>query len=196
MAGGPTSTSTPSARYTASAAPRPGRRKQVAAFAAVHSLIDSGKVAVVEVDTGSPPGADKEREANAAALADLPHPFTCSVDMSQHNAAGDGMITWTEPIRVTLATGLIERLPDGSAGPVALYSVVPPGRAPLEIGSSHPSRTWLHLREDGAVARWPYGHSCVRLFLNLDRPAFWIACPGKAAESRSKPAVLVQGRLW
>jgi len=166
--------------------------EQVAMFAEIHAMIGCGNVAMVEVETGGPPSADKEREANAGAAAGLSPPFTCSVDMSQNNDGRDGVVTWTEPIRVTLATGLIERHPDGSVGPVALHSVVPAGHAPLEIGSTHPSRTWLHLREEGAVARWPYGYPWFRLFLNLDRPA-WVEWREQVAESLSEPAVLPLG---
>jgi hypothetical protein len=45
--------------------------------------------------------------------------------------------------------------------------MIQPGEAPLEIGSSLPSRTWLHLREDRAVARWPYGHDSFMLFVKV-----------------------------
>ena len=83
---------------------------------------------------------------------------------------GDGMIRWTEPIEVSVATGLIEIAKgEERPGPIALHYQVPPGEAPLEIGSSLPSRTMLHLLDGGKVARWPYRHSEFRLFINLSR---------------------------
>jgi hypothetical protein len=137
--------------------------EQIAAFAAVHGMIHTGAVAMVPVATRGTPRPDKDREANAGALSSLPHPFTAAVDMDQRTAECDGMVYWSEPIEVSVATEIIE-----DDRPLSLHYMLPPGSAPLEIGSSQPSRTWLHLVLDGgAVARWPYGHSCFRLLINL-----------------------------
>jgi hypothetical protein len=142
--------------------------EQVAAFAMVHHLVYSGEVAQVLVGTRGTPHRDADRKGNAAALARLPGPFTAEVDMYQSNAGSDGTVSWDEPIWVELLTGLIERREDGSTAPYPLRFLIPPGHAPLEIGSSLPSKTWAHLVADhGAVARWPYGHSSFRLFVNL-----------------------------
>jgi hypothetical protein len=60
---------------------------------------------------------------------------------------------------------------------------------PLEIGHTDASRTWLHLVESGALARWPYGST--RLFVLETRPRFclsralaedWFGRHGTAAE--------------
>lgn len=143
--------------------------EQLAAFAHVHNLIFGGSVATVLVGTGREPQADSDRKGNAAILATLPRPFRAEVDMGQQFKQGDGRLTWDEPIRVALATGLIERRPDGSTYPHTVSFKVPPGSAILEIGSSLPSRTWKHLVDrQGKVARWPYGYSHVRLMVNLD----------------------------
>lgn len=141
---------------------------QVAAFAVVHGMIVAGDVAMVPVSTDGPPCRDSDRAANVAALSNLPHPFTASVDMEQNCGDGDGMIAWTEPIEVTVSTRLTDLMPNGVRYPHSLHLVIPAGKATLEIGSSLPSRTWMHLAlEGGAVARWPYGHSRFRLFVNL-----------------------------
>ena len=114
------------------------------------------------------PEADAEREANAAALADLPHPFRASVDLRQNKRPGDGTLYWDEPIRVSAATGLIERTEDGETFSLPLRMMIPPSHAVLEIGSTLASRTWTHLEMGwGSVARWPYGESFLYLFLNL-----------------------------
>lgn len=144
--------------------------EQVAAFAEVHTLVFGGAVAHIPVATLRPPLRDADREGNAEILATLPRPFRAEVDMHQANAGGDGTVSWDEPIWVSLATGLIDRHPDGTTTPFPLHIKVPPGSAVLEIGSSLPSRTWEHLIwGGGSVARWPYGHSLFVLFLNLDR---------------------------
>jgi hypothetical protein len=142
--------------------------EQVAAFAKAHSMIYGGSVAETIVSTRGTPLRDSEREGNAAILADLPQPFSAEVNMRQNNAEGDGILTWDKPARVSLATGLIDRRPDGSTSPLLVTFTIPPGSAVLEIGSSLPSRTLAHLTETGKVARWPYGYSRIRLFVNLD----------------------------
>jgi hypothetical protein len=143
--------------------------EQVAAFAEVHALIYGGHVATVLVGTGSEPGRDADREGNAAVLATLPRPFRATVNMTQQFQQGNGTLSWDEPIRVSLATGLIERLPGGSTCPLTASFKIPPGSAVLEIGSSLPSRTWSHLIDRaGRVARWPYGYDRLRLMVNLD----------------------------
>jgi hypothetical protein len=146
--------------------------EQVAAFARVHGMVAAGDVAMVPVSTDGPPHADGEREANAAALSNLPHPFTASVGMTQQCGDSDGAVAWSEPIEVTVATRIIEPSADDFSRPYGLHYMIPPGKATLEIGSSLPSRTLMHLAmEGGAVARWPYGYSCFRLFVNLDYAA-------------------------
>lgn len=143
--------------------------EQVAMFARLHYMVYSGQVAHVWVSTRRGPRADRDREGNAALLADLPHPFTAEVDMHQNNEDGDGIVRWSEPIRVSYTTGLIDRDPDGTTHPLTLSATLPPGSAVLEIGQSLASRTWQHLIMDtGKVARWPYGHSRFWLFINQD----------------------------
>ncbi len=148
--------------------------EQVAVFIKIQVMIHTGLVAMVPLSTPRPPLADRERAGNAEALASLPHPFTASVDMYQSNEAGDGLLSWSEPIEASLSTGIIGRDSDGRTRPVPVHFMIPPGSAPLEIGSSLASRTWTHLVMDsGRVARWPYGHSRIRLLVNFDRDAAW-----------------------
>jgi hypothetical protein len=140
---------------------------QVAVFGFIHASVASGEIAMVPVPTSERPSHDADRQGNAAALASLPHPFKAEVFMNQNGADADGTITWTEPIEATVCSGLAERDGLGFKMPVPLLVTVPPGQAPLEIGSSLPSRTWWHLQQDWAVARWPYGHDRLRLFLRI-----------------------------
>jgi hypothetical protein len=142
-------------------------QNQVAAFGFVHLSVVRGEVALVPVSTLGTPRRDSCREENAAALANLPHPFVAEVDADQNCGDCDGIIKWTEPIEVTVCSGLSERTDSGVLLPVPLHVMIQPGEAPLEIGSSLPSRTWLHLREDRAVARWPYGHDSFMLFVKV-----------------------------
>jgi hypothetical protein len=143
--------------------------EQVAVFSRLHAMVYSGLVATVTVSTRRPPQPDRDREGNAARLAGLPHPFTAEVDMGQSNDGGDGIVRWSEPIRVSYTTGLIDRDPDGTTHPLTLSATIPAGSAMLEIGQSLASRTWQHLVMDtGKVARWPYRHPRFWLFINQD----------------------------
>lgn len=139
---------------------------QLAAFTMVHALIYGGAVAMVRIGTAGPPFRDKEREANATALSVLPRPFSATVDLDQANDPGDGTLTWDEPIQVEQATGLIDKHPDGSTAPIVVRYKIQPGSMPLEIGSTLPSRTYEHLAWGSGVARWPYGHSVIHLFIS------------------------------
>jgi hypothetical protein len=136
-----------------------------------HASINSGAIGRTEIAVpGDGPGPDREREANQAALAQLCRPFTATVDMGQMCADSDGTLSWDEPVVVLQATP-----PPGYRGEetpkyVRRDVVVRPGSVPLEIGSTTPSRTLMHLHESGGVARWPYGASTLHLWLaDLDR---------------------------
>lgn len=175
--------------------------EQVEAFAILHSMVYGGRVASIRIGTGAKPLRDREREVNAAALSRLPRPFTAYVDTDQSNWPGDGVLEWDEPIHVSLATGLIERAPDGSTFPIPLHGMIPAGSAPLEIGSSLASRTLTHLTVDGsAVARWPYGHSLIWLFVNFDllrAQEQWMEemQPGKARHAKGSAVCPQCGQL-
>ena len=139
--------------------------EETAVFAQLHTKIYGGLVGMTRIETGVPPRPDREREVNADALAALPAPFGATVDRHQVNEPRDGILTWDEPISISLATGI--RDDDGIT--LAVHYMIPPGWAPLEIGNTPPSRTWQHLIwEEGTLARWPYGHEWIRLFVNFD----------------------------
>lgn len=153
--------------------PRSWPMEQVACFAEVHALIFGGDATELLIGVGETPRPDADREGNAAALARLPHPFRAHVDMEQNNASQDGTLCWEGPIRVGLCTGLIARHADGTTHPLPVFFTIPAGMAPLEIGSTKPSRTLAHLIDgEGSVARWPYGSSRIRLIVNLNHDTF------------------------
>lgn len=161
--------------------------EQVAAFIETHVMILGGSVAEVLISVGKGPHRDADREGNAAALARLPHPFRAVVNMTQNNAERDGNLFWDCPIPVTLWTGLIERRPDGSTHPLPVRFAIEPGRAALEIGSTKPSRTLAHLVRSGTLARWPYGRTRLRLFVNLNPETFMSYRIAKAVAPYRKP---------
>lgn len=142
--------------------------EQVAVFARIHSEIMSGDVAEVEIGTaGNTPGPDSDRGGNAAALADLPAPFTALVDAGQNCAGQDGWLSWSEPIIMSVSTGSPVTEPGGTTYPETAECLIAPGRVPLEIGTTKPSNTLLHLRSHRGVGRWAYGHDRILLLVSL-----------------------------
>jgi hypothetical protein len=151
---------------------------QVTAFMLVHHLLMNGNVAEAEVGTrGKRPQSDACREGNASALARVPRPFAAEVDMEQYCGPQDGVLSWTTPIEVAASTGVPYIAPGERPSPVQVKKLIPPGSVPLEIGTTNASSTLWHLRHDGGVARWPYGHDTIRLWVVV-RPyepwALWI----------------------
>jgi hypothetical protein len=110
-------------------------------------LMDRGELAIVVVPMGRGPFPDAQEDENNAVLARLPALFTASV--ASGNADQDGWIEWNRPVKAI----------DGQE--------LPPGRAPLEIGTTKASRSLLHIQMDRSLARWPYGYDECHILLNL-----------------------------
>lgn len=147
-------------------------RPQVAAFALIHRALMSGDAAETVIEVGLTPFRDAERQANATALEDLlPEPFNAHIDRTQSNAPQDGWLEWAAPITVRRSCR-VPYYPSASDTPAPLTAprIIPPGRVPLEVGSTMPSRTHLHLCEDQGVARWPYEATEIRLFISSKYP--------------------------
>ena len=146
-------------------------RHQVAAFAMMHHYLMSGIVADVWIHVGRTPYPDAEREANALALAKLPAPFIAHLDRTQHHADQDGWLEWHSPITVNRSIGEACYSPATEhPEPIFIRHVIPPGKVPLEVGSTLPSRTFIHTFQDRGVARWPYEATRIRLFVSSRFP--------------------------
>lgn len=143
---------------------------QVAAFLDVHAAVGAGRYAMVHVEVGATPCPDAERAANAAALSDLPEPFTAHLDMGQNAADEDGTVLWADDIIVTRSTGVSYTAACSTREPLTIPTLVRPFHVPLEVGTTMPSRTLLHMEEDGGVARWAYGSTDLHILLNLGHP--------------------------
>lgn len=157
-----------SARY----APSKWPLHQHAAFTQIHALIGAGGVSYTYISTGGAPGPDADRTGNARLLEDTMEPFQAELDIHQNGADADGVLWWDEPLKISRSTGAhfypsVCRRDTYSL--VTYPTLREAGSAPLEVGDSWPSRTLLHLWEDGAVARWPYGSKLIWLFINHKR---------------------------
>jgi hypothetical protein len=154
--------------------------EQVAAFVAVHAGLMSGKYAHVEVSVGNSPGPDADRAGNASKLRGTHHLFHAELDMHQNGADCDGWLSWDTPIDVNKSSGLGLVTPCGT-NPVQMGMRVEPHGVPLEVGSSKPSRTYLHLLEEGGVARWAYDDDRLYVLLNVERVQRWTRTAERAA---------------
>jgi hypothetical protein len=157
--------------------------EQVAAFAAVHTMVCAGEVAQVLIGASGLDGGpvlDSHRDENAAKLAELPAPFQAAVDAAQRGGDCDGTLKWDAPITMDAASGLVllASCRDAVKHPVPIVATAAAGWAPLEIGSTMASRTLLHLLQEGAVARWPYGSDCIRLLVRRRGPVSVALPPG------------------
>ncbi len=127
------------------------------AFGMIHSAIFDGDVAMVRVAVGSEPHADRLAEKNNDALAYISSPFGAIF----HGGHGDsdGTLSWSERIRATVTIGKDDLSQEASE------DTFESGSAPLEVGTTAMSRTWLHLARERCLARWPYGAERITLLL-------------------------------
>ncbi|MEV0982317.1 hypothetical protein [Streptomyces sp. NPDC049915] len=143
---------------------------QVAAFLDIHAAVGAGRYALVEVEVAAAPRPDADRDVNAAALKDLPDPFSAELDLDQNAADEDGTISWKDAITAVRSTSVAFSAGCQKSEPVTAPVLVRPSRIPLEVGTTMPSRTLMHLEQDGGVARWAYGSTDLYLLLNLRHP--------------------------
>lgn len=134
-------------------------REQTFATMYVYAKILTGEVAIIKVRAADEPDFDEYREKNAEALRDLPEPFMAELDMRQSMGDEDGFFWWTESV-----VGSRTCWPSDDRNEEQ-WVVVKPRRVPLEVGVTKPSRTLLHLRSEGGVARWPYGTDWITVFV-------------------------------
>jgi hypothetical protein len=135
---------------------------QTLAMSYLVGYVASGRVARCRVEVGQKPSADADRVLNAFALDQAADPFTAELDVEQNNGDADGSVSWSEPITLNRGFG-------GD-----LVTVDPLRDAPLEVGYTCASRTWLHLFEGGSVAHWPYGQTWLWVFVGMPTPTEFV----------------------
>lgn len=109
--------------------------------------MNADRIAFVIIPMERGPFRDAMIEENNEVLAKLPKPF--SATFSGGKGDEDGWLCWDESINAI----------DGR--------VLPPGRAPLEVGTTKASRSLAHMRMDRCLARWPYDHSMCHIVLDV-----------------------------
>ncbi|WP_449346092.1 hypothetical protein [Streptomyces xanthochromogenes] len=149
--------------------------EQYAALLETHARVAAGRVAAAVLAVEKGPSGDACRTANGQVLDRLPHPFEAWVDPHQVSGEQDGILTWSQPVRMRRSTGLSIQSRCSRTGAVLSPVTMGPASLPLEIGDTLPSRTWAHLEQDGGVARWPYGSVFVWLLVDLESPVHGLA---------------------
>mgnify|MGYP001594389518 CR=1 FL=1 len=118
-------------------------------FGQMHAAVCLGQLALVRIRVGTTPAADAQLQINQQRLAKLPHPFEAVVHCAHGGGADDdGGLFWSTDIRLERFFRNEDR--------VEVFGV-PENGAPLEIGTTKSSRSFLHLALRGALARWAYG---------------------------------------
>ena len=115
---------------------------------ALNVLLDDDHAAMFAVHVGAAPHMDAQRRLNAALLADLPEPFSCSMDVGTNEY--DALLSWDSSHH--RAPNTLHRVFR------SLCSV------PLEIGRSNPETLYLHALLSGGFARWPYGSEWIYIY--------------------------------
>jgi hypothetical protein len=149
---------------------------QVAAYSRVHYLVATGKVTKLTIPVDAAPGRDADRDGNQRRLTEgLPAEFAAEVyEGNSHD--GDALLSWDGDSVMPWIDG------DGNESEHPLCSWT--NCAPLEIGHTDASRTFLHLAEGGIVARWPYGSSDIwLLFYESMEDRIAMADPGGVIQS-------------
>lgn len=114
------------------------------AFTIIHEAIFDGDVVFARIPVGAVPSSDRSTKENNNSLQKISGPFKANF----YGGPGDqdGSLSWSVPIEAVSA-----------ASQKLATVVVPPRSAPLEVGTTKASRTWLHLAQERCIARWPYG---------------------------------------
>jgi hypothetical protein len=126
------------------------------AFAGLHMLMCSGEIASFKVDIGKSPLLDSQTEENNRILNVLqrsrssPKFRAVFVPGKGGSADDDGIFSWADCVDASIITE-----PPNKTARV----VLDPMQVPLEVGYTEASKTLIHLRGEGGVARWPYGHN-------------------------------------
>ena len=126
------------------------------AFLQVHALIGNGTFVIADIPVGREPSPDKSIQRNRTLLGGLDKRF--KAEFRGGLSDSDGFLHWHDDLYLTDVDD------DGS---IKRFRI-PARRVPLEVGYTKGSRTLTHLTQETALARWPYGHDEIRLFVAAD----------------------------
>lgn len=161
----------------------PGRLGLVEAhaFNCFASDLFSGKLKIVGIQAGGTPCGDKDVAGNNSKLFDLPRPFTAK--FFGGSGDNDGFLKWDSPAFVKHLDCELKTRRGFHCRKHA--SKLKPGCAPLEVGTTTASTTFLHLRH-GPLARWPYGSEAIFLLIPMHCP--WLVDLSWPRKRKKKPS--------
>jgi hypothetical protein len=147
-------------------------------FTLIFSAIFTGDVAIMELNIGEKPFADKEVKKNNETISrvekiELLENINSGIQENTGKifrgefwgglADSDGIIEWKKSIRMHKFSE------DGSS---TIINV--PGRSvPLEVGYTSGGRTYNHLFSEHGLARWPYESTNVTLLVLINKDRFY-----------------------
>ena len=131
-------------------------------YAQSHAAVGAGKIARVKIHVGSTPSGDAALEENNAKLTNLPYPF--SADFFGGAGGTDGYLKWTDDIRLEIGIA-----GHSNHGHQVYAKGAFPSQAQLEVGLQYASKTLFQFTQLRCLARWPYGHEWIYLYVVKDK---------------------------
>ena len=118
--------------------------------------VEGGLIAIVGVNFGETPSADKREDENQEKLNTLPHPFYAEFDRTTKVGLldCDGVFGWSEPVTADTCNGEI---------------TLPPMAVPLEVGYMPAGKMLYGINQERGpgLARWAYGYESIVAFIPL-----------------------------
>ena len=125
-------------------------------FMLAYTNVLTGRWRVARITVGDVPCADKETAENNARLRGLNAQF--GAEFLGGPGDHDGAFWWHDHLHLGGRILIDDHLVDGE--PITLG----PGRIALEVGYQAVSKTLMMMRQNRAVARWPYHSDCIWIF--------------------------------
>ncbi len=130
-------------------------------FALLHADAMQGKLCKFQIQVGCGPYANADVDENQNILNGLPYPFKgVFTPESGCSAQSDGTLEWTEPI--------VAPSYDADTNTFELVEL-PPGDLMLEVGTTRFLTSFVHIKYDMGIARWPYNHNYITCYAPIER---------------------------
>ena len=129
-------------------------------FLQVHTMIRTGEIALFQVPIGVYPVSDKETDRMNSLLSLLRYPFSAKFEGGTQGS--DGYFKFDAPINCILTH---------ENGTQRGFVIAPAQEIPLEVGYQSAHKTLFSCKAETGVARWPYGHDCITVFVKIFRGA-------------------------
>ena len=130
-------------------------------FLKTYTRILDGLISVFSIPVSSTPYPDKFIVENDSVLKTMPHPFLGEFWGGLDDF--DGYIEWSKPIHSTVT---VKKEFSTEPSHEIQWALIPEKHVELEVGTNSSVKFDLALNLYGGIARWPYGHKCIYVFLS------------------------------